>query len=111
VRSLLKAKGLPGWLWGEAVATTLLNHLPTKSVSSKVPFEAWFGKKSSVQHLRTFGCVVHVKNTPLNLKKLEDRKRLMIFIGYEPGSKADRAYKPVSGKVHVTRDVVFDEQA
>jgi hypothetical protein len=93
------------------VATTLLNLLPTKSVSGKVPFEAWFGKKSSVQHLRTFGCVVHVKNTPLNLKKLEDRKRLMIFIGYEPGSKADRAYKPVSGKVHVTRDVVFDEQA
>jgi hypothetical protein len=112
-RSLLKSKGLPGWLWGEAVATAvyLLNRSPTRGVEGKTSFEGWYGKKPGVQHLRTFGCLVHVKDTSPNLKKLNDRSRSMIFIGYEPGSKAYRAYNPVSKKVHVSRDIVFDEQA
>jgi hypothetical protein len=42
---------------------------------------------------------------------LDDRSKLMIFIGYEPRSKAYRAYDPVVQKVHVSRDMVFDEQA
>jgi hypothetical protein len=64
-----------------------------------------------VQHLRTFCCVVHVKNMAPNLKKLDDRSKPMIFIGYEPRSKAYRAYNLVAKKVHVFRDMVFDEQA
>lgn len=35
----------------------------------------------------------------------------MIFVGYEHGSKTFRAYDPVAQHVHVTRDVVFDEDA
>lgn len=35
----------------------------------------------------------------------------MVFIGYEPGSKAYRVYDPATRRVHVTRDVVFDETA
>jgi hypothetical protein len=35
----------------------------------------------------------------------------MIFIGYEPGSKAYRVYGPTTRRVHVSRDVVFDEAA
>ena len=110
-RSLLKAKGLPGWLWGEAVATAvyLLNRSPTKGVKGMTPYEAWFGKKPAVHHLRTFGCIVYVKNTKPNLKKLEDRGQRMVFIGCEKGSKAYRAYDPTTGKVVITRDVVFDE--
>jgi hypothetical protein len=46
-----------------------------------------------------------------NLKKLDDRSKPMIFIGYEPRSKAYRAYNLVAKKVHVFRDMVFDEQA
>jgi len=46
-----------------------------------------------------------------HLKKLEDRGRKMIFISYERGRKAYRAYDPVMKSVHVTRDVMFDEQA
>jgi hypothetical protein len=109
--SLLKSKGLSGWLWGEVVATVvyLLNHSRTKSVSGEILFEAWYGKRPAMHHLRTCGYVVHVRNTAPNLKKLNDRSKLMIFIGYEPGSKAYRAYDPVAKKVHVSRDIVFDE--
>jgi hypothetical protein len=35
----------------------------------------------------------------------------MIFLGYEQGSKAYRLFDPVANRVHVSRDVVFDEDA
>ncbi|KAF0934871.1 hypothetical protein E2562_028874 [Oryza meyeriana var. granulata] len=35
----------------------------------------------------------------------------MIFVGYEPGTKAYSAYNPATWRVHITRDVVFDELA
>ena len=61
-RSMLKAKGLPRWFWGEAVSTTIyvLNRCPTKSVVALTPFEAWHRKKPAVHHLRTLGCIVYV---------------------------------------------------
>jgi transposase InsO family protein len=110
---LLKAKGLSAWFWGEAVnaAVYLLNQVPTKAVEGKTPFEAWYRKKPMVHHLKTYGCIVYVKNTTPHLKKMEDHGRKMIFIGYECGSKAYRAYDLATKRVHVTRDVVFDESA
>jgi hypothetical protein len=83
VRSMLKANGLPGWFWGEALNATayVLNGCLTKSVDGMTPFEAWHGRKLTVHHLRTFGCIVYVRNTTLHLKKLEDRDRTMIFVG------------------------------
>jgi hypothetical protein len=89
----------------------VLNRCPTKSVDSMTPFEAWHGRKSAMHHLRTFGCIVYVRNTTPHLKKLEDRGRKMFFVGYESGSKVYHAYDPITKRVHVTCDVVFDEQA
>ena len=62
-RSLLKSMGMPARFWGEAVTTAvyLLNRAPTKSVKGMTPYEAWHGRKPTVQHMRTFGCVAHVK--------------------------------------------------
>jgi hypothetical protein len=109
-RNILKAKGLPGWFWGEAVNTVVyvLNRCLTKSVDGMTPFEAWHGRKLTVHHLRTFWCIVYVRNTMPHLKKLEDHGCKMIFVGYKSGSKAYRAYNPITKHVHVTRDMVFD---
>jgi hypothetical protein len=35
----------------------------------------------------------------------------MIFVSYESSYKAYRAYDPITKRVHVTRDVIFNEQA
>jgi hypothetical protein len=80
-------------------------------VAKGTPHEAWSGKKPSVQHLRTFGCVAHVKVTRPDVKKLDDRSIPMVLLGYEPGSAAYRVFHPPSGRVHVSRDIVFDEDA
>jgi hypothetical protein len=112
-RSLLKAKNMPGMFWGEAVSTAvyLLNRAPTQSVTGMTPYEAWHGARPDVSHLRTFGCIAHVKDVRPLLKKLEDRSRPMVFLGYEQGSKAYRCYDPVAKRVCISRDVVFDETA
>jgi hypothetical protein len=112
-RSMLKVKGLPGWFWGEAVNTAVyvLNRCSTKSDAGITPFEACHGRKPSVHHLRTFGCIVYVWNTTPHLTKLEDRGHKMIFVGYESGSKPYCVYDPITKRVHMTRHIVFDEQA
>jgi hypothetical protein len=74
------------------------------------PYEAWYGRKPSVDHLRTFGCVAHVKTVTGHLNKLADRSTPMVMIGYEAGTKAYRAYNPVNKKLVVTRDVLFEEE-
>jgi hypothetical protein len=74
-RSMLKAMNLPNWLWGEAVATAvyILNRSPTQGNEGSTPYEVWHGTKPTVSHLRTFGCVAHVKQGNKRLTKLEDR--------------------------------------
>jgi hypothetical protein len=89
----------------------VLNRCPMKSVDGMTSFEAWHGRKPTVYHLRTFGCIVYVRNMTPHLKKLEDHGRKMIFVGYEGSSKAYCVYDPITNHVHVTRDVVFNEQA
>jgi len=109
-RALLKQRGMPVKFWGEEVVTAvhLLNRSPTKSLQGKTPYEAWHGRAPVVAHLRVFGSLCFVKE--LNqVRKLDDRSRPGVFIGYADGAKACRVYDPVLRRVLVSRDVVFDE--
>ena len=110
-RCMLKAKNLPGHFWGEAITTAvhILNRAPTRALVVKTLFEAWHGEQPHVHYFRTFGCIAHVKNTRPGLKKYDDRSSLMIFVGYESGSKAYRLFDPNSERVVVSRDAVFNE--
>lgn len=112
-RSLLQAKNLPNSLWGEAVATSiyLLNISPTRAVWNKTPFEVWSGKKPSVSHLKIFGCIAYTLISQQNRQKLDCKSEKCIFVGYSSQSKAYRLYNPTSGKIIVSRNVVFDEFA
>jgi hypothetical protein len=110
-RCLLKSKNVPGQFWGEVVSTAmyLLNCAPTKSLQGRTPYEAWHNRKPKVHHLRTFGCVAHVKKVGPGINKLSDRSTKTVFIGYEAGTKGYRVYDPVAKKLHISRDVVFEE--
>ena len=112
-RSMLTASGLLGMFWGEAVKTAvyILNRTTTKGTGGKTSYELWNGTTSAMLHLQTFGCVAHVKNIGPHLKKLNDRSKPMIFVGYDSGSKAYRVYDPTACRVHISRDIVFDEEA
>jgi transposase InsO family protein len=62
-RCLLKSMQVPGCFWGEAVkvAVYLLNRAPTKSLNVKTPYEAWYGRRPGLRHLRTFGYIAYAK--------------------------------------------------
>lgn len=110
-RCMLKSMSMPTFFRAKAVRTAiyLLNRAPTRSLDGVTPYEAWHGRKPAVHHLRTFGCTVHVKNIGPGITKLSDRSTPMVFVGYEEGSKAYRVHDPVSKKVRVTRDALFEE--
>jgi hypothetical protein len=93
-----------------SIVVYVLNRCLTKSLDGMTPFEAWHGKKPAMHHLRTFGCIICILNMMSHLKKLQDHVHKMIFIDYESCSKAYHVYDPITKCVHVTRDVVFDEQ-
>ena len=111
LRSMLKDKNLPLEIWGEAVSTCVyvLNGSSTKGVKGQTPYEKWNGRKPNVSHLKIFGLVVFVKTTG-RLSKLEDRSKCMMFMGYEAGSKAYRCLDPATFKIHIIRDMIFDEK-
>lgn len=54
-------KNVPKEFWAEAVNTAvyLLNRLFTKALNKKTPFEAWYGVKPDVAHLKVFGSICH----------------------------------------------------
>jgi hypothetical protein len=87
----------------------LLNRAPTRSLQGKTPYEALYKKKPKVHYFRMFGCVAHVKRVGPRINKLLDRSIPMVFIGYEIGTKGYRLYDSVSKKLHVSRDVMFEE--
>ena len=111
VRTMFKAKDLPRELWGEAVspAIYILNCFSTKVWQGKTPHKVLTGKRPSMDNLRIFGSLVHVKNTKGHLTKLEDRSQPMVFIGYELGTKGYKCFDLVNFKVTISRDVIFEE--
>lgn len=103
---------LPGELWAEDVrhSVHIINKLPTRALTGKTPYEVWTGNKPSVEFVRVFGCVAHMKVPGQQTKKLDDRSVMVVNLGKEPGTKAFRLYDPRSGKVYVSRDVTFEER-
>jgi hypothetical protein len=62
-RALLKQRRMSAVFWGEAVVMVvyILNRSPTKALNGRTPYEAWYGRKPMVSHLRVFGCLTFDK--------------------------------------------------
>ncbi|KAG8472464.1 hypothetical protein CXB51_034185 [Gossypium anomalum] len=112
-RCLLFEKKLPKNLWAEVVNTAvyLQNRLPTKALEQKTPFEGWFGFKPSVEHLRVFGCLCYAHIPAVKRDKLYERAQPGILMGYSAVKKGYRILDPLTNKIQVSRDVIFDEHA
>lgn len=110
-RSIMKHMSVPNYLWGEAIrhATYLINRVGTRALINQTPYEALKKRKPNVEHLRVFGCVSYAKVEFPHLRKLDDRSRILVYLGTETGSKAYTLLDPTTRKIIVSRDVVFDE--
>lgn len=112
-RTIMHVKGLPLQLWAEAsnTAVYLLNRSGTSGTrDDTMPYELWVGKKPNLKHLRIFGSEAYVHVPKQLTTKLDVRAKRMLLVGYEGESSNYRLYDPVTKKVTVSRDVVFNEK-
>jgi hypothetical protein len=86
----------------------LLNRSPTKALDGKTPYKAWHGRKPVVSHLCVFGCLVFAKELN-HVGKLDDQSMTGVFIGHAESVKAYRILNLATQRIHISRDVVFDE--
>jgi hypothetical protein len=113
-RAMLKHKSLPLFMWPEAMKTItyLSNRTTTVSVGNKLltPIEMLTGVKPDVSHLRVFGCKAFAYNFDVSRKKLDDKAKAGVFVGYEVNSAAYRIYLVKERKIIKSGHVVFNER-
>ena len=108
VRAMLTDSGLPPELWAEAVLTA--NYIRNRSPAagrSRTPWELFYSKQPDVAHMRVFGAIAYSFVPAEKRKKLDERARRCVFVGYEPLSTGYRLL--LDGRIVVGRHVTFDE--
>ncbi|KAK6585469.1 hypothetical protein PZA11_002196 [Diplocarpon coronariae] len=120
-RALLRDADLPLEFWDLAVEADA--YLRNRTGSGPIvngtrisPYEAYFGQKPSLDHIRVFGSVCYSYISPkswpagIKSKKLMDRGRECVFVGYvEQTTKQWMVYAPDLGRVITSSVVEFDE--
>ena len=110
---MLLDANLSKYYWAEAVSTAvyLKNRSPTKAVQGMTPFEAWHGKKPSVDHLRVFGCDAYAHIPKEERRKSDKKARKCVLLGYRAETKGYRLYDVKDRKIVYSRDVQFNENS
>jgi len=113
VYALMADNNMPHHYWAKAVTTAvyIMNRTPTTIVHGMTPKEKYSGRKPNLSHLKVFGCIAYV-HVPDELRtKLDPKAEKCVFIGYSLEQKGYKCYNPVTRKMKVSRDVVFDEMS
>ena len=110
--SMMFHSHLPLNRWVEAfyTASYIGNFLPGLSKGSKSPAELLLKSKPDYSHLRVFGSACYPYLRPVADHKLEPRSLKCVFLGYSPNYKGYRCLYAPTGKVYISRHVVFDEE-
>ncbi|CAI7793119.1 unnamed protein product [Closterium sp. NIES-54] len=112
VRTMLADSGLPLKYWGDALgmACWVKNRLPTKGrAADMTPHEAFYGRKPNMGFARVWGCMAQYREPVGPDHKLLPRSKWGINLGMGKVSKGWVIKDVETGKVVVTRDVIFFE--
>ena len=112
--AMLYEAGLPLSFWGEALSAFIYvwNRVSTSALSSKTPYEVFYGSKPDVSRLRVWGCVayVHIQKDKRPNGSLGSHMEKCIFIGYPAGYKGWKFYNPTTKKAVICERADFDER-
>nr|GEX12660.1 hypothetical protein [Tanacetum cinerariifolium] len=99
------------FLWAEAVATACFTQ--NRSIillrHGKTPYELLHNKLPDLSFFHVFGAICYSTNDSKNLRKLQSKANIGIFIGYAPTKKAFRIYNRRTRRIVETIHVNFDE--
>ena len=109
--ALLAHASVPIKFWDEAflTATYLINRLPTRVLDNLCPLERLFKTPPNYSMLRIFGCACWPHLRPYNQHKLSFRSKACVFLGYSGLHKGYKCLDMDSGRIYISRDVIFDE--
>lgn len=109
--SLLAHASMPLKFWDEAFLTAvyLINRLPSRVIDQATPLSRLFSVEPDYQSLHTFGCACWPNLRPYNTCKLAFRSTQCVFLGYSSLHKGYKCLEVKTGRVYISRDVVFDE--
>jgi hypothetical protein len=111
MHTLLLHASMPASYWAEALATAcyLLNRRPSSAIHSEIPFTHLYRKSPSYDHLRIFGYLCYPNLQATSAHKLAPRSTACVFLGYPSAHKGYRCLDLATGRVYISRHVIFDE--
>ena len=97
--------------WYYAISTTvnIVNRLPTPNLQNLSPWELLFHSRPDLKHLRTFGCDCFPLLKPYNTHKLQPHTSSCIFLGYSAYTKGYICLDPITSRIYISRNVLFNE--
>ncbi|EOY03397.1 Cysteine-rich RLK (RECEPTOR-like protein kinase) 8 [Theobroma cacao] len=122
-KCLMLEKNMPKRFLAETASTAvyLLNIIPTQAKQNITPYEAWYGTRPSVDHLRVFGslCYQHIPEEQRD--KLQPKAQIRVLIRYSLKSKAYRIFQQsqaadsnefidVSNYQHTDSQILVDDE-
>ena len=110
--SMMFEAKLPQNLWVETLftanfLTNLLPHSATGKTTS--PYEKLNGVEPHYSALRVLGCACYPYLRPYAQNKFDPKSLLCVFLGYTEKHKGYWCLHPPTGRVYISRHVLFDE--
>lgn len=109
--TLLHQSSVPLDYWFDALATAtyLINRLPSSTLGNVSPFEKLYCQAPDFGFMKVFGCRCYPWLRPYVDHKLQPRSIPCIFLGYHPSYKGHRCLDSSTGRIYISRHVLFDE--
>ncbi|KAF2883632.1 hypothetical protein ILUMI_22540 [Ignelater luminosus] len=77
-----------------------------KLSAKQTPYELWYGEKSNISHLKSFGSTAYTLIPRVRRRKLDNNSKKVTFVGYESGLKYRLFYRSTKNIV-ISRNVRF----
>jgi hypothetical protein len=109
--ALLATSSLPKNFWDEACLTScyIINRLPTPLLKNLSPFKKLFSQVPDYKFLKVFGCPCFPNLRAYNSHKFSLHSKPCVFLGYSTLHKGYKCYHSETGRIYVSRDVIFHE--
>ncbi|GBM84347.1 Retrovirus-related Pol polyprotein from transposon TNT 1-94 [Araneus ventricosus] len=109
-RAMIFESNLPKNFWGFAVLTAayINNRMPNTSIDCHTPYYLKYNTHADLKNLRVFGCDAYTLIPNSQRKKLDDKCKKMIFIGYS--SMGYRLLDPTTKRIIISKNVKFNEE-
>ncbi|GBL87869.1 Retrovirus-related Pol polyprotein from transposon TNT 1-94 [Araneus ventricosus] len=109
-RAMIFESNLPKMFWGFEVLTAVYinNRMPNTSIDCHTPYYFKYNNHPDLKNLRAFGCDSYTFIPKSKRRKLDERCKKMIFIGYS--SMGYRLLDPTTKRIIISKNVKFNEK-